>query len=65
MKSTATTETPIVGLLPVMDPRIDPDLERKILGYLNLEEKLRSLDVEVIWPGRAGPFRARKTPSPR
>ena len=36
-----------------MDPRIDPDLHRKILGYLQLDEKIRSLGVRVIWPGRA------------
>ncbi|MHB8865046.1 MAG: hypothetical protein ACYC6N_21915 [Pirellulaceae bacterium] len=46
-------QSPIVGLLPVMDPRIDPELERKILGYLQLDEKLQSLGVRVIWPGRA------------
>jgi len=47
---------PAVGLLPVMDPRIDPDLQKKILGYLNLEEKLRSLGINVLWPGRAFVF---------
>lgn len=41
-----------VGLLPVMDPRIDLELQQRILGYLNLEEKLRSLGVELVWPGR-------------
>lgn len=45
--------TPIVGLLPVMDPRIDPELEAKILGYLQLDEKLQSLGVQIVWPGRA------------
>lgn len=44
---------PVVGLLPVIDPRIDPALEKRILGYLDLEAKLRGLDVDVIWPGRA------------
>jgi len=48
-----TNETPVVGLLPVMDPRIDPDLEQRILGYLDLEEKIRGLGVEVIWARRA------------
>lgn len=42
-----------VGLLPVMDPRIDPDLQNRILGYLQLAEKIRGLDVEVVWPERA------------
>jgi len=51
--STGEIQKTVVGLLPVMDPRIDPDLERKILGYLDLEEKLRTLEVDVIWPGRA------------
>jgi L-fucose isomerase len=46
-------QPPLVGLLPVMDPRIDPALERKILGYLELVDKLRGLGVEVVWPGRA------------
>ncbi|MCX7887025.1 MAG: hypothetical protein N3B01_07210 [Verrucomicrobiae bacterium] len=44
---------PVVGLLPVVDPRIDPPLERKLLAQLGLREKLRELDVEVVWPGRA------------
>ncbi len=51
--SKTTPQMPIVGLLPVMDPRIDPALEHKILGYLALEAKLQSLGVQVIWPGRA------------
>ena len=42
-----------IGLLPVMDPRIDPDLEQRILGYLALEQKLCELGIEVVWPGRA------------
>lgn len=42
-----------VGLLPVVDPRIDPALRKKILAYLALEPKLRSLGLEVVWPGRA------------
>jgi L-fucose isomerase len=42
-----------VGLLPVMDPRIDPELERRILGYLKLDQRLGELDVEVLWPGHA------------
>ena len=46
-------QAPLVGLLPVMDPRIDPALERKILGYLHLDEKIQSLGVRVVWPGRA------------
>ena len=50
---TALSQAPIVGLLPVMDPRIDPELEKKILGYLELETKLGSLGVRVVWPGRA------------
>ncbi len=41
-----------VGLLPVMAPRIDLERQQRILGYLNLEEKLQSLGVEVVWPGR-------------
>lgn len=48
-----TIETPVVGLLPVMDPRIDPDLEQRILGYLDLKEKVCSLGVDVLWPRRA------------
>ena len=48
-----TNETPVVGLLPVMDPRIDPELEQRILGYLDLKEKIRDLGVEVLWPRRA------------
>ena len=51
--SSAAEQTPVVGLLPVMDPRIDPELERKILGYLHLDEKIQSLGVDVVWPGRA------------
>ena len=47
------TRLPVVGLLPVMDPRIDPELEGRILGYLDLEAKIRELGVEAIWPGRA------------
>lgn len=42
-----------IGLLPVMDPRIDPELEQRILGYLALEQKLRELGIDVVWPGRA------------
>ena len=42
-----------IGLLPVLDPRIWPDLEKRTLERLALEEKLRSLGFEVIWPGRA------------
>ena len=41
-----------IGLMPVIDPRIDPELEKKMLGYLNLEEKIGQLGVEVVSPGR-------------
>lgn len=53
MNQQAARSRPVVGLLPVIDPRIDPALEQRILGYLDLEAKLRGLDVDVIWPGRA------------
>ena len=41
-----------MGLLPVFDPRIDPEVEGRILGYVDLEAKLRNLDGDVVWPGR-------------
>ncbi|NUQ61429.1 MAG: hypothetical protein HUU20_03005 [Pirellulales bacterium] len=44
---------PVIGLLPVKDPRIDPALEKQLLGRADLETKVRALDVEVVWPGRA------------
>jgi L-fucose isomerase len=53
MSSQTASARPIVGLLPVIDPRIDPALEKRILGYLDLEAKLRGLGVDVVWPGRA------------
>ena len=52
--SSSVSETPIVGVLPVMDPRIDPELERKMLGYLALEGKVHSLGGAG---GLAGPGR--------
>ncbi len=51
--SKKASETPIVGLLPVMDPRIDSNLERQILDSLNLVEKIRELGAEVVCPDRA------------
>jgi L-fucose isomerase len=41
-----------VGLLPVMDPRIEPELQAKLLGQLQLAEKPRGLGIDVVWPGR-------------
>ena len=48
----AVERAPSVGLLPVMDPRIEPELQVKLLGHLQLAEKLRSLGIDVVWPGR-------------
>lgn len=44
---------PVVGLLVVMDPRIDPELEARLLGRLCLVEKLRALGVQVIGGAKA------------
>jgi hypothetical protein len=39
---------PVVGLLPVLDPRIDPELQQRMLDYLKLEERLRELGVDEV-----------------
>ena len=43
---------PKIGLIPVLDPRIDPEIERQLLGSLQLEAKLQDLGLQVISPGR-------------
>ena len=45
-----TGDTPVVGLLPVMDPRIDPDLEQRIFqrSYMPLNA------VQNFLAGRGG-----------
>ena len=43
---------PKIGLIPVLDPRIDPELEKQLLVPLALETKLRDLGIEVLSPGR-------------
>ena len=51
--NTSKKAVPKIGLIAVMDPRIDPELEKKLLTPMKLDEKIRELGVEVVFSGRA------------
>ena len=46
-------EMPGVGLIPVIDPRIDTITEKKILDKLRLDSKVRELGFEVVFSAEA------------
>ena len=48
--SEAAPAVPKIGLIPVLDPRIDPQLEKQLLDPLSLESKLQNLGIEVLSP---------------
>jgi L-fucose isomerase len=50
--SDARPAIPKIGLIPVLDPRIDPELEQQLLAPLALESKLQDLGIEVLSPGK-------------
>ncbi|HBP37842.1 MAG TPA: hypothetical protein DD640_03715 [Clostridiales bacterium] len=47
-----TGQTMTIGLIPVLDPRIDPALEQRLLGPLQLRQKLEDLGFSVLGPDK-------------